>query len=78
MALRNMFSSYVTLPNPKKSLPDLELEYDLEVQLQLAQALKRIRPVYCKTKDPGLLKLVQDVEAKLKHASEKLLGLDFP
>lgn len=40
--------------------------YHLEMQPQLAQALKRIQPVYSKTRDPELLRLLQDVEAKLK------------
>jgi hypothetical protein len=41
-------------------------EYHREMQLQLAQALKRIQPVYSKTNDPELLKLLLEVEAKLK------------
>jgi hypothetical protein len=50
------------LGNPKRGNSD----YHREMQLQLTQALKRIQPVYSKTKDPELLKLLQDVEVKLK------------
>jgi hypothetical protein len=50
------------LGNLERGNPD----YRREMQLQLAQALKRIQPVYSKSKDPELLKLLEDVEAKLK------------
>ena len=50
------------LGNLERGNPD----YHREMQLQLAQALKRIHPVYSKTRDPELLKLLQDIEAKLK------------
>lgn len=50
------------LENLERGNPD----YHHEMQLQLPQALKRIQPVYSKTKDPELLKLPEDVEDELK------------
>ena len=36
-----------------------------EFQLQLAQALKRVQPVYVRTRDPGLQQLMEDAERSL-------------
>ena len=46
------------LTNLERGNPD----YRREMQLELAQALKKIQPVYVKTKDPELLALLKDVE----------------
>lgn len=40
-------------------------EYRREMQLDLAQALKKIQPVYVKTRDPELLLLLKNVEEHL-------------
>jgi hypothetical protein len=41
-------------------------EYHHEMQLELAQALKKIQPIYVRTKDPELLQLLRSVEAQLE------------
>lgn len=40
-------------------------EYRREMQLELAQALRKIQPVYVKTRDPELLLLLKNVEEHL-------------
>ena len=46
------------LLNLERGNPD----YRHEMQLELAQALKKIQPVYVKTKDPELLAFLKNVE----------------
>jgi len=40
-------------------------EYRHELQLEMAKALKRIQPIYNKTRDPELLQLLQTVESRI-------------
>ena len=42
-------------------------EYRREMQLELAQALKKIQPVYVKTRDPELLQLLEIVEQRMEE-----------
>jgi hypothetical protein len=41
-------------------------QYRKEMQLELAQALRRVHPVYTRTRDPELLALLQNAEKVLK------------
>jgi hypothetical protein len=40
-------------------------EYRPEIQLELAKALKRIQPIYIKTRDPELQELLRSAEERL-------------
>jgi hypothetical protein len=41
------------------------VEYHHEMQLELAEALKKIQPVYARTRDPELLSLLRNAEQRM-------------